>query len=907
MPETFDPLPCGSGPTCVQALRTTYDIRISQRLGARLLALARHDVFFSPALLEAAPPGSDLERLLLEDAWMACDSVAFAEEMIGIWGRAMAEDGAIKVVAADEVPADLKPRQMSPLDGERPHLLDKGALVKRPARLAVELGDARRLQDAAVAFFDSEDPSELLEKLRFLFRAAMASALDPLPVLVCALRRNKLPLALEVASLVRQHLDRDTGRALDDICHEDKARTRDAVHFLLHASGPLSVLVLPALTPWLKHPQTLRHALRYLSDALPLMPNDPDVMEPFLDALLDPLTALESPERFILSRFLVRLQERFPALDAYLFRRLGATADPQVQAFYANILARLQLDGDERERLTAMLVRLFGEHGNDVALAERLKATSLHLGPEPLARLTDAAMAGGETPYSVTQRSYIVDLWVSYLNLGVPHPPIEQLARFLAIEVASRNRAALLGMIRAAAVTDGKVDLLALPQLSALVQKDETLRLPVIAVLLEESVHLEAPDDQAVMRFLSGLGEDAMAAAFERARDEAALGARAAPYRFRVFASVAAYGVQRDGGNAPSWLLEVVTTALGWPFLRTPDLPVTLQGLGLISRVPGVGEEALLDILSLLLPEKLDDEVKFAQARVHAAIDMYGGAQCPASVRERIEMRFEAVLSAPQPPRAFLVATLDALETLLGLDRPPLRIDSMAVLLARVVLQRSRETSLDKVLAEMLRDDTEGEGVRVPEAWGKDDRDRALVILGKAASHAHVSDTLHRMITARLVGFLEDWLDAHERGDNLYLHRDTPLWRILLEIVEKRPSPHAVEAVVMVGLRTLEVARKAAANLALDRREDVQRLLAHLLWLAPQEPVEVRGSLALDMPKTALQTLITLATHDNESALRVLCDIRADARVPARLRPQLETFLSYRSARADLRPGGNGS
>ena len=89
--------------------------------------------------------------------------------------------------------------------------------------------------------------------------------------------------------------------------------------------------------------------------------------------------------------------------------------------------------------------------------------------------------------------------------------------------------------------------------------------------------------------------------------------------------------------------------------------------------------------------------------------------------------------------------------------------------------------------------------------------------------------------------------------------------------------------------------------MSLERREDVQKLIAELIRLGPPEPVEVRGSMRLDIPRTAFQTLLHLATRENPTALRVLQDLAARDDLPARFKPQLEGFLAFQRRS----PGGD--
>lgn len=959
MLDIFDPRPLGGGPACVEHLRA-LDIRIGQRLGSRLHALGRRGICFSLALLEGAGAGSDFEAFLLGPKWAEARSLDDVQELLAARTDAgcASEGGLVKVVGAEELDEGLNdgPGPGSQAD-EGP---DEGSSSLLPALLGTSpriitgpagagLWDRSRLEQAALAFMDSEDLTELIEQLRYLFRAALLSGLDPVSLLVSALRRRKPALSQEAASLVRQHLHRDLGRALEDLLGGDEGRLRDGLHYVIErqeAITPrsLTLLVLPAVTSVLGNAKALRILLGLLPAAVPLVAQaagHEDLVEEFLDRILVELQDLEAPERLRLSRFLLAAHESYPHLDDLLFRRLVARADPHEQAFFGNVLSRMRLDGDLRRRTAAHLVEALLRHPNDVGLQERLKVTFLNLGPMPLALLMEPEQRGRMT---ANQRTWVLELWAAYLAGGHEHPPLAGMAALLLGEVAARHRGALVSALRTGLIHH--------PAVAAHLAEQEWIRQAVFHVLLEEILNLEDPDDRTLVTFLASLGLDALQAAFDRAREETALDSRSAPYRFRCFALVCAEARVDPAHQAT--LLAMIEESLGFPFAHRAALPVVVEAWGALGRVTFLPEALMHDLLERIMPPLLAEEpppslpppetvdpaeqemagedtpseeteptseenaptqageevvpvfmvappsaFRFAGLRVQAALSLHGNPASVGRVRERIEERFEHVLAEEQPPRELLVAVLDGVEALLRRDEIPVRLERMAVLLARVVLKKSRETSLDRVMRDMLRDEAEGQGVRMPEAWDKEDRDRALVILGKVAAHAGTPDPLHRMMTSRLVGFLEDWLDAQESGANLYLHRDTPLWTVLLDLVRARRSEHSVEAVVRVGLRAIEAQRKAPQNMALDLREDVQRLVAELIWLAPPQPVEVRGSLRLDIPRTAFQTLLHLATRENPTALRVLDEISGRDDLPPRFKSQLEGFLAFHR-----RPGG---
>ena len=60
----YDPSDSASGAGCVEFLKEN-GIRISQKLGAKLIRLARSGVQLTLAALEDCPPGSDQEKAVL--------------------------------------------------------------------------------------------------------------------------------------------------------------------------------------------------------------------------------------------------------------------------------------------------------------------------------------------------------------------------------------------------------------------------------------------------------------------------------------------------------------------------------------------------------------------------------------------------------------------------------------------------------------------------------------------------------------------------------------------------------------------------------------------------------------------------------------------------------------------------
>ncbi|CAN0436743.1 unnamed protein product, partial [Phaeothamnion confervicola] len=84
--------------------------------------------------------------------------------------------------------------------------------------------DRQHLEQAAQRLLDGEDAVQLVEDFRYLFRAALSQKLDPSPLLELALQRRKPELNKEIASAIKNQLDREVGQIFESIFSEEVAR-----------------------------------------------------------------------------------------------------------------------------------------------------------------------------------------------------------------------------------------------------------------------------------------------------------------------------------------------------------------------------------------------------------------------------------------------------------------------------------------------------------------------------------------------------------------------------------------------------------------------------------------------------------------------------------------------------------
>jgi hypothetical protein len=881
MAETFDPTRCRGGPDVVSALKE-MGISVSQRLGARLHFLGRRNIRFSPAVLEGASPGSAAEILFLGYPWSSLEGPADMERIRSLLAEIPTAAGAFAVVHEDGIAKIILQEEAEHGDsdsaveggGSRGSLLPMVMGSASDTGFRGTLWDRRRLEESALSFLDAEATEEILENFRHLFRAAITTGQDPMPLLLAALKREKLPLSREVALLIKEFLNRELGRALQDLFSETEMRIIDALHVLLGGKIQnreiLEIVLLPALTPLVKKPELLPSILPYLQSLVPCVARVREPLESFIDALLQEVHGMGAEELQHVSSFLAHTHEEYPPIARMIMQRLEGTADPHVAAFYGNILSRMKIHDEEKETVARLLVETFLTSGKDVVLQERLRGTFINLHPFSLDLLS---RPGIRERMSEAQHVYLLEL-VEALHRTAGAISEEILGGILMGELLTKSRACLLYLSRSG--------LLHHPSLISAVSSKELLLPMLTSYLSEEALHLEEPDDEPVIRFLARLGPRVIGELYGRLKEHAALGSRSLPLHFRLFAKTAASGSAEDDA-----LRAYVDEVLDWEALKEPN-PMTIEGLGHLARVRALHQESVERILALILEES----ETFAPGRMKAALEVYRGPSISEKTRHLIEERFIEILRNPSPGRKTLAAVLDAINEMAAMESAPLGAEDMAVCVARKVLAKSREMNLHYVLKAALDPDEEGDGVRMPETWGREDRDKALIFLGRLASHKNVAQDLKHRVTARLFAFLEDWLEAVQRKSELYFHRETPLWSILCNMAEKDPTPDFFELSRRAGMRLLEVHRASPEMLSLERREDAQKFVVMLLKRKGAEAHEVRG-MALAVNRSLLSLMLELASGDNPMTLYLLQDLASDRALEPELQSQLDIFFSF--------------
>ncbi len=867
MLDSFDPSGLASPREGVEELRE-YGIEVGFRAAARLLALGRKRVRFSLAFLEAVGEKGEEEAVLMDPAWNQGDHfpVEAVRQLIGARpASALEVEGVVHVVIPDEAPAEgalvVAPSSES--------LLASVAGSADPAAFSGILWDRRKMEKASLCLLDAEDPQELIESFRYLFRALVTTGQSPMSLLVTALKREKPELSQEVARQVQEHLSRELGRAMRAVLSAEPKPLESALNYLLGEDGRawsevLEVLLLPALRAALARPEGRSVVLLVLERTVGRTSGDIQELESFLDTLVDTLPEFTSAQRLGFGRYLERLHCHYPFVSGYLLTQLKVARSPQEAVFFGFILSRLELVHEERDVSLDRMVELFASKGLETALEERLKTIFLSFGKVALERLSQPEYLEQLEP---GKRSEVIGLWNTFREEDRELPPQEIFISLALAAIQDRRRDTVLALVRSGQLKH-----------PALLDRLKTESDPqeLVLYLTGEAFRLEEPDDEQLFPLLVPFGALALERPFARLHQEATLHSAAAAHRLLFFGRLA-YHLDLEGSDL-SRLRELVGQILDFPIFSQEAHPNVWLGLGYLGSVEGLGAELVQGCLDRLA-EELEPH---PQEKVEALLRVYPGAD--QERRVQVEQRLRSIFGSESASRSVLKACLTGLERLLQRGEFLVEPQMLVADLCRTVLMKSKEANLQTMMVQALSYSSEGDGILEPTVWDREDRDSALRILGLVVVHEATDGRLHRMVLVRLFSFLEDWLAEIEKGEDLYACRDTPLFDILDDALHQRPGEVGTDYGASIGRKLMELHRKVPHHLSLEWRESTQRFLLTLV------EKDLGVSSKLDLPDSILNALMELQPVE-EQETPVSRYLLEELHRRCQLRPELQTRL----------------
>ena len=223
----YDPSDSASGAGCVEFLKEN-GIRISQKLGAKLIRLARSGVQLTLAALEDCPPGSDQEKAVLsirpgdgngefpDDMRAAVEEAGFSHVI---------EDGVFKIISEYEEP-DEAGEEEGPAAAGLPAVRRDAAMLVRQQSITANslLNDRKYIEELAFDFLDSEDEDVICRNMRKLARISMMSGQNPENIFISAFKKDSESIWAKTADLIAEMKDKEFGENLASMIRDADSR-----------------------------------------------------------------------------------------------------------------------------------------------------------------------------------------------------------------------------------------------------------------------------------------------------------------------------------------------------------------------------------------------------------------------------------------------------------------------------------------------------------------------------------------------------------------------------------------------------------------------------------------------------------------------------------------------------------
>jgi len=498
---------------------------ISRRLTARLGALLVKQIEVSPAIIEAAVPGSALEKFLLRPEFTGDVTAEIVKEQAA--AAKLDEEEGLSVVLADseegwkiialedEIQAEKAwgaEKEAAPPKAEKPGPAQP--LARRPAVEKVEAGaegmfSPERINELKVTLVTSADPEAKIEALRLLCYSPIGSE-EKNEALVQGLQDVFAGVRVEAAAMTTvAGLDAGAVENLRALASGDEQNRVFAAErlgvYAREGKVPVAAFAVTGLVASLRHDDAAavrRACLKSLEDSAAFLAANERRASELVKMLLAHLTrdyvALSYPAR----RLLVRMSESLAGVVSQaLWEEMEATPDRRIRVLLLTILGDIK--GVDTKRLAKAMAEESAkpeERGADF----RSFATYMHaIGTEAAKSLVEAYPVSDRS-----QRKYLVRLIDDICRYGKVEPGVKE-------EVAALFKRYLSGANRDLRVTIMTTHIAADRELS-----DETRR--ELARLFLESVRdVRMPADIDNVEYtISKMGLAAMEPLVERMSEQ---------------------------------------------------------------------------------------------------------------------------------------------------------------------------------------------------------------------------------------------------------------------------------------------------------------------------------------------------------------------------------------------------
>jgi hypothetical protein len=419
---TFDPADLKSSFECVEFLQQK-GIAISQKLGARLLALNGRGLQVSPVILEDAGAGTPFERFLLSHDLLgghAADRSAILD-LIGRFGLKdslciVVENGTIKLVSPFELEREetrrpLPARRETPTEFLSPTSLSPHSIF----------ADRRYLEETTLNFLDSEDPEKVIESLKKLVRAALLSSKDPAPLFLTAFSMNRPMVWRAAARIMKEMVDFDLGLRLENFIDEkDREKKNYFLRSLLTDSRAVNKSLWgESILQFLINMVGMKDSCSIATDSMPsisgLLEKYPRYVPELIRMVLIHFGEYGSEELYQIREFLCRITREYRPFHVALIGELKKSSPPASSIILLWLLSPLDLNSQEEGLIIDVLDGILNEPVKDPTLLIMIKAILLRLVPRSLVLLSP------KKRYLAMEREmqlYVLELWDHHIASG---------------------------------------------------------------------------------------------------------------------------------------------------------------------------------------------------------------------------------------------------------------------------------------------------------------------------------------------------------------------------------------------------------------------------------------------------------------------------------------------------------
>ncbi|MDQ7824296.1 MAG: hypothetical protein RDV48_15955 [Candidatus Eremiobacteraeota bacterium] len=881
---SFNPAGLSSSAECVEFLRQK-GLVISQKLGARILALSVKGVQFSLAALEDAPPGSAGERLFLSR-----EMVDASHERADALKLLIAASGMTETFSVKEEQGLVK--IISPFEEEIIHPSPGGTMeivqtqqfttanLLAPTSISPHsiLSDRRYLEEMALNFLDSDDPTVIVESLRKLTRIILLSSRDPSALFVAAFSKDKPEIWRACATVIKETIDGDFGLMLEQFLNEnDFHRKKEQFGFILQEVlsrkepqwGEILLLLLTRLLGTAENLPLLMENLRELSS---LIAHYPQQMKAFIRNILAH-SAFYSPEELNAVRdLLLSAGGEYPLLSATLLAEAEKNNPAEHRIVILWFLSPLSLTPPQGDQVIAIAKKLVRNGIRHPHLQNMLKTAMLRLAPRSLAAMSSDDFYKILDP---EMRFFIIELWNEYywLKKGI----IEGKEAFLKIfvsEITSVDQVTLKKLLRLKILHDREVLSQAIADPMALIEA---------SVWTFTSYQYDEERD-ALFSVLIKLAPQAVRICFELVKKRYALDEEISDHLIFLGTLIA----HTHGKNSPP-PADIIQFLLMLSRERKAFSTVAFETLGIIFRSAPWKKTEVTAFLKralqrLTLPFTVKIRILF-QLFDAACLTDRGIAFGEHFILERLKLKD---IRSDE-----LSALLEELNLFLGRGSLTCTGELVALFSREIALKLTSPT-----IGEIMRNDALagessrflGEYERNPWSW--DDVAQTLFILTKIAGKRDQHGS-RESILSLFAHVARHWQASRTLKESRFLVPDAVLFRNLKEMAEM--GGHTPRELSLLGSITeslLLVLKKSQETPALPLHDDLQDFLFAVctLWKAITEGEP--AALALDPPGETVRYLLSAWRSGSSHAAGLLERIAGAPWAAGELKKRIRNALS---------------